>query len=272
MADKNIIIPLGSGHIYAMSFTGDVPENGVIETEANRLGYIEKGATVEYKPTSKTFKDDLGLVQRVAITEEEVMLKASLIAWSSANLDVFCASGRVTETAGHRIVKIGGLNNASDKLWLFRFVHRDKQYGDVRITVVGTSTGGFTLGYKQDEAGNLNLEVTAQPSDDEGTLILYDEEVLGDSVKASGLTVASAAGTTTGTTTLTVTPALGEGNSYRYYHGAATPSVGEVLTAWAAWDGISDITAATGDILTVAEVSGTKAAVKAGIVTVTAKG
>lgn len=271
MADKIIMIPVGSGYLYATAFTGEIPADNTIEMAANRLGYIEKGATIQYKPTSKTLKDDMGLVQRVIITDETVTLKASLVAWSSANLDVFCASGRITETAGHRAVKIGGLGYASNKLWLFRFVHPDAQYGDVRITIVGTNTGGFTLTYKQDDAGNLDLEVTAQPSDSEGTLILYDEEVLGDTAKASGLTVSSAAGATSGTTALTVTPALGNGDSYRVYHGAAIPAVGEVLTAWTAWDGVSDIAATTGDIITVAEVDGTNAAVKAGIATVTAK-
>ena len=271
MADKIIHIPLGSGYLYAMAFTGSVPADSTIETEANRLGHVEKGATVQYKPTSKTFSDDFGIAQRVAITDEVVTLKASLIAWSSANLDVFCASGRITETTGHRTIKIGGLGHASNKLWLFRFVHPDSTYGDVRITIVGTNTGGFTLTYKKDDAGNLDLEATAQPSDSEGTLIIYDEEVLGDTTKASGLTVSSAAGSTTGTTKLTVTPALGDGDSYRIYGGAAIPAVGEVLVAWTAWDGTSDITAATGDLITVAEVDGTNAAVKAGIVTVTAK-
>lgn len=271
MADKIISIPVGSGHLYAAAFTGSIPADSVIETEDNRLGYIEKGATVQYKPTSKTLKDDLGIIQRVVITDEVVTLKASMIAWSSANLDVLCASGRITETAGHRTIKIGGLNFAINKLWLFRFVHHDAQYGDVRITIVGTNTGGFTLTYKQDDAGNLDLEVTAQPSDNEGTLILYDEEVLGDTAKASGLTVSSAAGTTSGTTKLTVTPVLSGSDTYRVYRGAVTSAVGEDLSAWTAWDGTADITAATGDILTVAEVDSAGKAVKAGIVAVTAK-
>lgn len=271
MADKIIQIPVGSAYIYAAAFTGAIPTDAVIEADNNRLGYIEKGATVQYKPTSKSFKDDFGTLSRTVITEEEVTLKASLIAWSSANLDVFCASGRITETAGHRTVKIGGLKYASNKLWLFRLVHPDDKYGDVRITIVGTATGGFTLTYKQDDAGNLDLEATAQPSDSDGTLIIYDEEVLGDTVKASGLTVSSAAGTTTGTTKLSVTPVLTGEDSYRYYRGANIPAVGAVLTAWSVWDGTADITAATGDILTVAEVDSTGAAVKAGICTVTAK-
>jgi len=114
MADKIISIPVGSGHMYGLTFTGSIPADNVIETEENRLGYIEKGAAVQYKPTNKTLKDDLGIIQRVVVTDEDVTLKASLIAWSSANLNVFCASGRITETAGHRTVKIGGLKFASN--------------------------------------------------------------------------------------------------------------------------------------------------------------
>lgn len=71
--------------------------------------------TVQYKPTTKTLKDDMGLIQRIITTEEVTTLKASLIAWSSANLNIFCASGRITESAGRRTIKIGGLNFANNK-------------------------------------------------------------------------------------------------------------------------------------------------------------
>lgn len=271
MADKIIHIPVGSGHLFHAAFSGTIQADAVIETEANRLGYIEKGAEVDYKPTYKTFKDDLGIIQRTALTAEEVTFKASLIAWSMSDFNTFVSTARVTETQGRRTIKIGGVGNTDGLIHLFRFVHPDPQYGDVRLTIVGTQTGGFTLNFKPEDAGNMDLEVTAQASDNEGTLILLDEEVLGDTLKASGLTVSSAAGTTTGTTALTVTPALGENDSYRYVHGAQIPTVGAMLSTWAAWDGTADITAATGDILTVAEVNSAGAVVKAGICTVTAK-
>ena len=271
MADKIIHIPVGSGYLYHDVFTGAVPADADIETEAHRLGYIEKGGEVDYKPTFKTFKDDFGDAQRTVLTAEEATFKASLIAWSMGDFNAFTSTARVTESQGRRTIKIGGLANDSGKVHLFRFVHPDATYGDVRITIVGTQTGGFTLSFKPDDASNMALEITAQSSDSEGTLILLDEEVLGDSIKASGLTVSSAAGSTSGKTKLTVTPTIGSGNSYRYMTGAQTPAVGAVLSAWTAWDGTSDITAATGDILTVAEVGSTGAAVKAGICTVTAK-
>lgn len=271
MADKIIHIPVGSGYLYHDVFSGKVPADADIETEAHRLGYIEKGGEVDYKPTFKTFKDDFGIIQRTVLTAEEATFKASLTAWSASDFNAFVSTARITETQGHRTIKIGGMGNDDGRVHLFRFVHPDARYGDVRITIVGTQTGGFKLNFKPDDAGNMDLEITAQASDSEGTLILYDEEVLGDSIKASGLTVSSAVGSTSGKTKLTVTPTIGSGNSYRYMAGAQTPAVGAVLSAWSAWDGTSDITAATGDILTVAEVDSTGAAVKAGICTVTAK-
>lgn len=271
MADKMIHIPVGSGFLYHDVFANAIPADADIETEAHRLGYIEKGGEIDYKPTYKTFKDDFGIIQRNVLTAEEATFKASLVAWSASDFNTFVSTARVAETQGHRTIKIGGLGNDDGKVHLFRFVHPDAKYGDVRVTIVGTQTGGFKLTFKPDDSSNMDLEITAQASDSEGTLILYDEEVLGDTLKASGLTVSSAAGTTSGTTKLTVTPVAAEGDSYRYMTGAQTPTVGAVLTNWTAWDGTSDITAATGDILTVAEVDSSGKAVKAGICTVTAK-
>lgn len=87
------------------------------------------------------------------------------------------------------------------------------------------------------------------------------------------LTVTSAAGTTSGTTKLTVTPAKASGNSYKYKAAAsATPVVyGQNVQTWTAWDGTSDITATTGQVVTVVECDSAYKAKSAGNATVTAK-
>lgn len=87
------------------------------------------------------------------------------------------------------------------------------------------------------------------------------------------LTVSSAAGTTSGTTKLTVTPAKASGNSYKYKAAAsATPVVyGQNVQTWTAWDGTSDITATTGQVVTVVECDSAYKAKSAGNATVTAK-
>lgn len=91
------------------------------------------------------------------------------------------------------------------------------------------------------------------------------------------LTVASAAGATSGKTAITVSGyTLKAGESYMYKVASGTaPAVdpGDVLTTadgWAAWDGTSDITAATGTKITIAVVDITNTAVAAGNATVTA--
>jgi hypothetical protein len=92
----------------------------------------------------------------------------------------------------------------------------------------------------------------------------------------TALTVNSIAGTAAGDTKITVSGyTLGAGESYVYKVADSTaPAVdfGDILTTgWTAWDGTSDITAATDKKITVAVVDATKAAVAAGNATVTAK-
>lgn len=87
------------------------------------------------------------------------------------------------------------------------------------------------------------------------------------------LTVSSAAGTTSGTTKLTVTPAKASGNQYKYKTGASAQNVvyGQNVQTWTAWDGTSDITATTGQVVTVVECGSDYKAVASGSATVTAK-
>lgn len=112
-------------------------------------------------------------------------------------------------------------------------------------------------------------------------MVLFAEYLDGISVISFGgsetlgdLTVASAAGTDSGTTKLTVTPAKGnEGNAYKYKVASSQTTVeyGQNVKNWTAWDGKSDITAATGQVITVVECDSTYKALSAGHATVTAK-
>lgn len=88
------------------------------------------------------------------------------------------------------------------------------------------------------------------------------------------LTVTSAAGTASGDTKITVSPAKANGNVYKYKVGSAAETVtyGQNVKNWTAWDGTSDITAASSQKITVVEADSTYKALKAGNTTVTAKG
>lgn len=88
-----------------------------------------------------------------------------------------------------------------------------------------------------------------------------------------GLTVTSAAGTTAGTTKLTVTPAKASGNSYKYKLGTTSQPVvyGQIVKNWTAWDGSADIQGESGQVATVVECDSSYKAVGSGSATVTAK-
>ena len=88
------------------------------------------------------------------------------------------------------------------------------------------------------------------------------------------LTVTSAAGGTSGKTTVTVSPALANGGSYKYKVAAnpTMPVYDQLISqGYTAWDGTSDITAATDSKIVIVEVNADGHARKAGMAKVTAK-
>lgn len=87
------------------------------------------------------------------------------------------------------------------------------------------------------------------------------------------LTVTSAAGTASGSTKITVSPAKATGNLYKYKAAAAATDVtyGQNVQTWQAWDGTADITATSGQVITVVEADSSYKALKAGSATVTVK-
>ena len=95
-----------------------------------------------------------------------------------------------------------------------------------------------------------------------------------DPTSLEELTVQSAAGSTTGKTKLTVTPAKSGSNIYMTKTGASVdkPSYdGDCSSGYQEWDGTSELTAATGQKILVVECTSDKKARKAGIATVTSK-
>jgi len=179
MGDKRTkkTITLGSGLLYIKEYEGNMPADTAIETEQNLAGYIQGGAELEYSPEFYTAEDDLGKVKKTIITKEEAKLKSGIMTWNGNTLKQLCATGRVTEANGVRTVKIGGISNNDNKNYIIHFVHEDKVDGDVRVTIVGKNTAGFTLAFAKDKETVIDAEFAAIPSDAEGTLIIYKEEM-----------------------------------------------------------------------------------------------
>lgn len=168
-------IVLGSGKMYVAEFTGEIPEDSVIEAEENLMGYIQGGATLSYTPTFYEAKDDLGIVSKKVITQEEAVLKSGIMTWNGDTLKKLTPTARVTDDVTNRTVKIGGVGNNDGKKYVLHFVHVDKVDGDIRITIVGSNEAGFELSFAKDKETVINAEFKAQPHDKDGTLILYKE-------------------------------------------------------------------------------------------------
>lgn len=175
-------ITLGSGLVYITEFTkgDDIPTNEALEIETNLIGYIGGGASLEYAPEFYTAKDDLGYVAKTIITSEEATFKSGVMTWNADTLKTLAATSRVTEDSvtGKRTLKIGGIGNDNGKQYLIRFVHKDAVDGDLRITIVGKNTAGFTLEFAKDAETVVDAEFAAQPSlDGEGTLVILEEDI-----------------------------------------------------------------------------------------------
>lgn len=171
-------ISIGSGHLYIIAYdpTTGIPTDATIETEANRLGHIKDGATLNYEATFYEIKDDLGLVGKTILTEEKATLNAGVITWNAETLAKLLATGQVvTDASGKQTLSVGGMANYEEKKWLIRFVHLDKKH---RITMVGNNAEGFELGYKKDAETSIGANFTALPMEhtgDEGRLFKYED-------------------------------------------------------------------------------------------------
>lgn len=114
----------------------------------------------------------------------------------------------------------------------------------------------------------MGLTLFAEYIDAIAVITIDDTPTLGT------LTVNSVAGTESGDTKITVNPAKENANNvYKYKVGASETSVtyGQNLRNWSTWDGKSDITAETGQKITVVECDGTYKALNAGSANVTAR-
>lgn len=195
-AEKRIVdeqkIALGSGKVYCLDYAGSVPEDAAIETDDNILALIQGGASIEYTKEIYEAKDDLGLRSKMITTSEKALLKMGLCTFNADVLKKLVSTSTVSvdETKKRRTIKIGGIAKEDGKIYLLRFVNDDPVDGKTRITIAGKNQAGLTLSYTKDKETILNPEFKAQAIDNEGTLIIYDEEIISETTQPEALTYA----------------------------------------------------------------------------------
>lgn len=174
-------IALGSGKIYEKEFTALITDPLAILKEVvkpeNELGCVSGGASLEYKTTFKTYKDDLGRTSRTTMTEDEATLKGGVCTWNANTLKRICSTAEVKEDTTHktRIVSIGGVGNYDAKLYVVVFENIDKDYGNSYVMIVGNNQKGITLTYATDKETVLDPEFSAQAADEQGHKVFYLE-------------------------------------------------------------------------------------------------
>lgn len=185
--DNSEEIILGSGDLYIVEFTGEIPEDTAIEKEENRAGNIKGGATLEYSIESQTVQDDKGRVKKTIITKETVTFKSGLMTWIKKFMQAIIQTARIDEQTkqGHRIYKLGGLANLNKTRYLWRFVHTRDDSRKLRITVTGKNTGTISLAFQPENETVVDAEITADTLDKEGTLVILDDEMLGTTQNAN---------------------------------------------------------------------------------------
>lgn len=183
-------VTLGSGKVYMDEFT-KLPETfaellAELMTSAKQAGWIKGGASIEYKPTMTTEKDDLGHIVKEVLTEEEATFKTGLFTWNAETLQKLSATAEITtekdEKSGkeYRILRVGGTDNDDGKMYVILFVHEDPVEGNCYLVIVGRNSAGFTITFAADSATVIDAEFNCKPQDDRGTLIQFVEECESD--------------------------------------------------------------------------------------------
>lgn len=131
---------------------------------------------------------------------------------------------------------------------------------------------GTPIGFSSEDGTFRASDYTINSAPDKGEAP-YDLNIVADlPINLGALSVTSVAGTESGTTAITVTPELEEGDSYRYITNptVSLPAFGEDCSSYEAWNGVADITATDGNEIAIIEVDRSGRAVKAGKATVVA--
>lgn len=170
-------IVLGSGKLYVKKMSAsDTFDMATIATEDNRIGLIQGGASLEYKPETYEVKDDLCTVYKRFITAEEATFKSGVLTWDVAALNKFIPNGKLTTADGKNTLKLGGNGAREMDKFAVVFEHTKSNGKAIRVGMVGTNDAGLTLEFAADKETVIDMEVKAIGSDDSGTLVVIEEE------------------------------------------------------------------------------------------------
>lgn len=137
----------------------------------------------------------------------------------------------------------------------------------------GLSTTGFAIQSTKNGKGVFAFEFTGHYSIDSTDVVPFELFIQEGTEDEYSMDVTSVAGTTTGTTKITISETPGTGETLKYKTGSSVPipEEGSSVTAYSNWDGTADITATTGNDIVVVILDSNNKTVHAGKTTVVSK-
>lgn len=171
-------IVLGSGKLYIKKMSAnDTFDMATIAVEANQIGLISGGASLEYKPTTYEVKDDLCIVYKRFITAEEATFKSGILTWNVEALNKIISNGTYVANEQKRTLKLGGNGAREMDKFAVVFEHTKSDGKTIRVGMVGTNDAGLTLEFASDKETVVDAEIKAMGHDDSGTLVVIEEEL-----------------------------------------------------------------------------------------------
>lgn len=169
-------IVLGSGDLYVMAYEGStIPSDAEIETQANRIGYIKGGASLEYKPTELEIRDDSNTLIKRFTTGEEITFKSGILTWDLSTLNKLSQAAGYSDTNNVRTLRLGNKGVKEMKQFVIHFVHTKSDNNTVKVTLVGTASNGFSLSFTKDAETVIDAEFKAISHDSNGTQLIIAE-------------------------------------------------------------------------------------------------
>ena len=172
-------IVLGSGKLYAIPYVPGTAIGSLADycIEDNRLGLIQGGAEIAYTPTVYEVKDDLNVIYKRFITAEEATLKSGILTWDLDALNAFIGNKTFTiNSEGNKVMKLGGNGAREMDEYLVVFCHEFRNHDKIYVGMAGTNDAGLTLAFQPDKETVVDAEFRAISNDDDGCILIIEEE------------------------------------------------------------------------------------------------
>ena len=233
------------------------PSNPAI-TDANIISATTGGFTVSAVPTFSDMGSDIDNCPENTKELKHLDSWAVSVAFTALGTspDKLKLALGCADVSGNKVTPRRDLSQSDfyDAIW---WVGDRADGGLVAVKLINAlSTDGFSLQTTKNGKGQVSVNLSGHVSiDAQSVMPMEFYSIDGTGLKA--IRVTSFAGSSSGKTAITTNYTLASGESYKIKLGSEAASVTyeQVLTTgWTAWNGSDDITATTGQIITVAVV------------------